>query len=431
MKSILVYDAVCGAGKTTKIIDYIKDEKRPVIYIAPLISETIRVSGAIVDSNDQHMQDDFGAGMYEIDHPLAEKMFRLPSSRNSQGSKLESLRTMVRYGDNIASTHTLFSMLDMDIVEHIKKNNYVLIVDEALNVWQKFDVYAHIGHKKCEGDIDATTKSDRVVKNMIDNGYIHVDPVGILHWDHSKFVDVKNSLYAEVAALCDLKQLYIVNGQVVIWELNHTVLNAFDHVVMATYMFESSFMSKYLSIHGFDIVVEKWGKSPSEFKHLINIYEGNLNDVGDRDGALSYSSTKGVRGKGVALTLKNSLHRWFVANTKAKSNDRLWTCFKHNKPVISGKNYPRQWLAFSTKATNDYAGVHNLAYLCNNYPNVFLVRMMSSRGEEFDQDLWALSELIQWLFRSAIRKGEVVNLYIPSSRMRALLIRWLNDEFIT
>jgi hypothetical protein len=44
-----------------------------------------------------------------------------------------------------------------------------------------------------------------------------------------------------------------------------------------------------------------------------------------------------------------------------------------------------------------------------------------------NEDEWALSELIQWLFRSAIRQKEEIELYIPSERMRKLLIEWLNN----
>jgi hypothetical protein len=39
---------------------------------------------------------------------------------------------------------------------------------------------------------------------------------------------------------------------------------------------------------------------------------------------------------------------------------------------------------------------------------------------------YALSELVQWVWRSAIRDGKEINLYIPSSRMRRLLTDWLN-----
>ena len=38
---------------------------------------------------------------------------------------------------------------------------------------------------------------------------------------------------------------------------------------------------------------------------------------------------------------------------------------------------------------------------------------------------YALSILIQWVFRSAIRNGQEVWLYLPSARMRGLLAGWL------
>ena len=47
------------------------------------------------------------------------------------------------------------------------------------------------------------------------------------------------------------------------------------------------------------------------------------------------------------------------------------------------------------------------------------------KGVNIDEDEWALSELIQWLFRSCIREQKDINIYIPSKRMRSLLIKWL------
>lgn len=47
----------------------------------------------------------------------------------------------------------------------------------------------------------------------------------------------------------------------------------------------------------------------------------------------------------------------------------------------------------------------------------------------FDKELWALYNMIQFVFRSRLRKGETINLYVPSRRMRELLERWKNGEF--
>jgi hypothetical protein len=87
-------------------------------------------------------------------------------------------------------------------------------------------------------------------------------------------------------------------------------------------------------------------------------------------------------------------------------------------------------LAFSTKATNQYGSASCVAYLCNNFASAFLLDMLKIRGQDFDQDMWALSEMLQWIWRSRIRNGEHIHLLIPSSRMRKLFERWLDDEFV-
>ena len=46
---------------------------------------------------------------------------------------------------------------------------------------------------------------------------------------------------------------------------------------------------------------------------------------------------------------------------------------------------------------------------------------------EFDEDLFALSTLLQWIWRSQIRDGKEINIYIPSERMRTLLQNWINE----
>ena len=45
-----------------------------------------------------------------------------------------------------------------------------------------------------------------------------------------------------------------------------------------------------------------------------------------------------------------------------------------------------------------------------------------------DENLYALSCLIQWIFRSRIRDGEKIEVYIPNLRMRSLLIDWLENR---
>ena len=46
------------------------------------------------------------------------------------------------------------------------------------------------------------------------------------------------------------------------------------------------------------------------------------------------------------------------------------------------------------------------------------------------EDLYAISSLVQWLWRSRIRKEprEPVTVYLPSERMRGLFLEWLDTD---
>lgn len=67
----------------------------------------------------------------------------------------------------------------------------------------------------------------------------------------------------------------------------------------------------------------------------------------------------------------------------------------------------------------------NLAYLINMYNNPMINKFFKSKNVTIKEDDYALSCLIQWIFRSQIRDNKEINLYIPSSRMRYLLKEWL------
>jgi hypothetical protein len=63
-----------------------------------------------------------------------------------------------------------------------------------------------------------------------------------------------------------------------------------------------------------------------------------------------------------------------------------------------------------------------MVYIGNRYLNPAICNFFKDNGVEIDQDYWALSELIQWIWRGCIRNDEKMNLYVPGIRMRTLLI---------
>ena len=45
------------------------------------------------------------------------------------------------------------------------------------------------------------------------------------------------------------------------------------------------------------------------------------------------------------------------------------------------------------------------------------------------EELYALGEMVQWIYRSQIRRGDPIVIYIPSKRMRDILIGWVDGKY--
>ena len=127
---IHVIDALMGLGKTTFLIKRIRqinieDQRKrwetngehvstKFLVVVPLLSEVDRFKEALPELN-----------------------FRDPQP--IEGRKLHHLKTLVSDGQNIATTHSLFRMLDRDIYAKLRADNYVLIIDEVLDAVEMFN----------------------------------------------------------------------------------------------------------------------------------------------------------------------------------------------------------------------------------------------------------------------------------------------------
>ena len=108
----------------------------------------------------------------------------------------------------------------------------------------------------------------------------------------------------------------------------------------------------------------------------------------------------------------------------------LVTCpkarWKRGANGAQGQGYTRaDWLASNTRATNDYADKTAILYLLNKNIDTDIKRYIENRGGKVDADAYALGEMLQFLWRGCIRKGEPMTVYLPSKRMRRLLMDWL------
>ena len=122
--------------------------------------------------------------------------------------------------------------------------------------------------------------------------------------------------------------------------------------------------------------------------------------------------------------MRRALRR-FLDNTVKSYKELIWTVYTDFKDDFSDKCWHTSFLACNAKSTNDYADRHAVAYLINLYSKPLLSIYFKSKGVAVCDNGFGLTEMIQLVFRSAIRNGEEIHLYVPSKRMRDLFIAWM------
>ena len=415
---IEILDCCCGSGKTTKLIDDISklNNDTKVIYVTPLLSECYRVSGAYpketedgdVDYSQPEIQE-FGGYIYDTSHKLYSKFFQHPTASNKDGSKLTGLTSLLEQGHNITTTHALFRSLTKEHLDLIKSQNYLLVIDEVLSVYTEY--------------LELKNELPKLLENKI----MFLDTDGVtLRWNRTLCCDLER--YETEINLCDSGSLLLLDNKVLLWEMSPEILSCFKQIKMATYLFDGSYMCGFLKYHGFTYTTETFGKKGKDFKSLIQIVnDDKLNKIGDRITALSSSSQ--VNNRTYNEQLKKNLVNLFNHKHKVPKEERLWCCYKGAFNSIKGFGYTKNFLAVGTKATNNYAHTSVVAFTVNLFANPIIARHLQTKGITIDENKLALGEMIQWLYRSRIRKDESIVAYIPSRRMRELLIDWLNGKY--
>lgn len=191
-------------------------------------------------------------------------------------------------------------------------------------------------------------------------------------------------------------------------------------------------MATYFDLFKLDYEINQkdYSKELLKVKGLLNIYTGIANQT---NGLLTmYCKTwSDNASKNTAKKETDKAANIFKRVFDTKSDENAFTTFKASKSKFAGAGYTRGFISINARATNDFDHKKSMAYLGNRYFDVQTKNFFISRGVKVDEDLWALGELIQWIWRGCIRKGEPMNLYIPSLRMRNLLLKWLDGEYIT
>lgn len=410
--NIKVCDAIMGSGKSSAAITLMNENPdRHYIYITPYLKEAARIKEKCPDLD-----------------------FVEPISVKRKINKREHTLELLKRGKNIATTHTMFLKYTPDMLEYIRKYNYTLIIDEVVEVFTKMT-------------LDPGTY--QLIKEA---GYISATEDGMEHVDSSRYIGRNPELvdFFQTAKSNEVAKVYGTDKYTYYyWLFTKDIFEAFSDIYILTYLFDSQIMKYYFDIKHIDFKYinishpdEKTYRF-SEDKHYIPEYTAHLsemihifdnkkiNSIGDDKYALSSGWIKKAtysRNKDRINALANNIYNYFRHYVNdIPASERMWSTFNEGKSLLRRKGYYRSDLAFNERATNDYKKKRALAYCVNIFMNPNEKNYFSTRGIDVKEDEYAVSVMIQWIWRSAIRDGKEIYIYLPSSRMRRLLTDWIKE----
>lgn len=410
---INIVDSIMGAGKTTAAINYINQssEEKRFMYVTPYLDEVERIIKECPAKN-----------------------FKQPERYNDKLSKLISLKNLLNKGANIVTTHVLFHLFDDEIIDLCYSQGYILIMDEVTDVIEQYYI----------------NRDDLQI--LLDN-FVTVKENKLLEW-RSGCTDY-NGRFEDEKRLCEMECLALYGNSVMMWMFPTKIFNAFRESYILTYMFQAQLQKyyydfygmeyKYLYITGDSIETYFFTEISQNYKHkynykqLITIYDDEkLNMIGDADTALSKTWYSRNKDNNLLKQLKNNTLNFFnnkmIVYTedgewvKSKSDNNIWTTFKDFKDKIAGKGYSKGFVPSNMRATNNYRTRTAIAYLVNKYFNPLVKQFFETHGVTVYEDEYAISEMLQFIWRSAIRDGKHITVYIPSKRMRTLLQKWIDEQ---
>jgi hypothetical protein len=420
--TVKVIDAMMGTGKTTYIHKWLNDQSTYMdsyIYITPTLDEMVRVDEACPE-------------LYFVD----------PYPKD--GSKLNSLNQYLSESRNIATTHSLFTSANIETVVAIDESakDYHLIIDESVSCVENYKVD--------KGTLRALKKADMVKIDSV---------TGLVSWDYDEWAEGAGTAgFQKVKALCDKGSLFVYKEMILMFELPPTFLKACKSVTILTYKFSGSIMAAYFEAHNIKVEyvnTQELGLESNEVligkaKHLINVV--GLPDARDTKTREHYEAIENGLSvtwysnatKGRLKALSNAM-TVICKRYKPKGAKCIWTCFKDYQKQVAGAGFAKTkngkdkkgkdlknpeyygWLNCGARATNNYSDVQLAMYCVDRYPNTTVKGFLYQKGGFIDKDEFALSEMLQWIWRTAIRDGKPITVFIPSKRMRRLLEDWLQE----
>lgn len=403
---IEILDHAMSAGKSRGLIQWMLDNpQNNYLYVSPMLSE--------------------------VEERIPEKCESLDfisPNTDEHKTKGRHLLDLLKAGENISFTHSLFTDLTKEHLYWIKLHNYTLIIDEEVAFIETYRKYS-------VGDIVSLEKAGFI--------FIDTEDLGRMVWKWDSMEE--DTKYSALKRMCDLGMVYCSkrDRKMMVIHLPIALITSAERVIVSTYLFDGSIMDCFVKMKGIktvpfkDVQVER---STEQVKELARKRITFINDTRTSKKVRKWSlAYKWWEVRATEQQIKD-VDRAIVSLCRAskdKAENIMWTVPKGStmggdwpkKRTIrtGGYSYKTCYVACSCRATNDLDHKTTLIHAYNRYPPQTIRAYLEDYGFPIDIDQYALSEMIQWIWRSAIRKEKDGNIQIAilSDRMLELFKEWL------
>ena len=427
-----------GSGKTTALMNMVKADSA---YYNAVSSKRFIFVSPYID---------------EVEHRISVEI----SCKYPIGKKYEHIKELIGNGENIACCHALFNMFDKEIFELIGNCGYVydLIIDEqpafirnivgAIKQWSS--------DEDKQSRIEVFTNAD--IRLIQENQLIKLDiDTQRVTWnnDHWYNLDLekREGVFSSFKFCADTSDLYSIKNSdsnrinTIIALTKKEVFELFNDVWISSYMTKESFVDYYCQLYDID----------TNYYHIDNrnIVKGYKfdypkgldrlcicqNEKYNVDFALTKNWYRNEQQKHKQINngdtvyfkkLAECFHNFLRNECKStKANSYYWTTFKSNQQDIPKKYInSKSFIECNKKATNDKQDCLAVGYLCNRHINPNIANFFAGKGITFNNNQYALSELLQFIYRSNLRvedSDKKVHVFVPSERMRNLLAEFIKQ----
>lgn len=408
---IELLDSIMGSGKSTSVLNWCEaNPNTAFLYVTPLLSES---EGRVVAA-------------------CKEAKFIAPTTDDYK-TKGEHLLDLLQSGVNISITHSLYSSLRKEHLSLIKDNKYTLILDEEVSFIEPLG--------------DGYTSEDFAYLRELKQTDVLED--GRLVWLNENIGD--NTKYTKLANMCRLGMVFQSKRSEnwFVTQLPMDLITCADRVILLTYLFKGSILDSFLTMKGIDVVafkdVDVRSISKKDLLPLIEFV--GEKQVIEWSGESLSSSWYGKAVQKDLTKLSKSIRA--IGNSEKVYSDELLWCTpvtiakppRKNAKKVAPVSYAAGsgdvqetglasgcFLPCSSRATNAYRNRSVLVHCYNRFPHLSVSSFLQDYGASVDANKFALSELVQWVWRSQIRDGKPIKVCILSKRMRSLFQNWLTSE---